>query len=124
MKGYDLEKRIQKERQKHPDNIFIKTWRKEEDWIDFDLVARFLETLDYSQDFGGFSLIDEQEMWQTLQNRCGSRLSKVQREGKWVLQYKPPKGAEIEEKLPPEFPYSPDSLLRILEVETQGNYVD
>jgi hypothetical protein len=124
MQGYDLVKRIQKERDKHPNNIFIKTWRREEDWIDFDLVSKFLETIDMGQEFGGFSLIDEQEMWRTLEHRCGSRLSKTQRDGKWVLLYKPPKGVEIEEKLPPEIPYTPDSMLKILEIETQGNYVD
>jgi hypothetical protein len=124
MQGYELVKRVQKERTKHPNNIFIKWWRKEEDWIDFDLVSRFVETLNYGDDFGGFALIDEAEMWRTLEQRCGSRLSKVQREGKWVLLYKPPKGAEIEEKLPPEFPCNPDSMLKILDIETGGDYVD
>lgn len=123
MQGYDLVKRIQKERTKNPNNIFIKWWRKEEDWIDFDLVSRFLETYDYGADIGGFSLIDEPEMWRTLQSRCKGKVSKVERDGKWVLLYNPPKGAEIEEQVS-EFPYSPESMLKILDLETGNNYVD
>lgn len=124
MQGYDLVKRVEKEREKHPNNIIIKWWRREEDWIDFDLVSRFLETLNYASDIGGFTLIDEEEMWRTLQRRCGNRVTKEQHNGKWVLHYTPPKNAELEEPLPPELPYTPDNMIKVLDIETGGNYVD
>ena len=124
MQGYELVKKIEKERTEHPENVFIKWWRKEEDWIDFDLVSRFLENLDYGSEFGGFDLIGLDEMWGAIEKRCEGRASKVQREdGQWVLHYTAPKGVEVEESLP-EYPYSPESLLKILDMETNFNYVD
>lgn len=123
MQGYELVRKIRNEREVHPNGIFIKWWRREEDWIDFDLVSRFLENLDSGSDIGGFELIDQEEMWRTIERRCEGRAVKVQRDGDWVVKWNPPKGAEIDERLP-EYPYSPETLLKILDVETNYNYVD
>jgi hypothetical protein len=124
MEGYELVKKIRTETAAHPERVFIKWWRKEEDYIDFDLVTRFLERIDFSAtEIGGYDLIDQDEMWQTIERRCNGRASKVQREGAWVLLWTPPKGAELEERLP-EYPYTPESMLKILDVETDYNYVD
>ena len=124
MQGYELAKQIEKERSKHPERVFIKWWRREEDWLDFDLISRFLENIDYGAEIGGFELIDQEEMWRTLERRCGGRVTKVQREdGTAVLHYTPPEGAEMEDRLP-EYPYTPESLLKILDVESDYNYVD
>jgi hypothetical protein len=124
MQGYELVKKIEKEKEKHPKNVFIKWWRKEEDFIDFDLLARFLENLNYGADIGGFELIDQDEMWRTLEIRCKGRASRVQRDnGEYLLLWTPPEGAEVEEKLQ-EYPYTPESLLKILDIESDYNYVD
>ena len=123
MQGYELVKKIESERNAHPERMFIRWWRKEEDYLDFDLVARFLEKLDYGAEIGGFDLIDQEEMWQTIKKRCDGRAAKVQRDGRWVLVWTPPEGAEIEERLS-EYPDTPESLLKILDVETNFNYVD
>jgi len=125
MEGYELLKKIRQERGAHPDRIFIKWWRREEDWIDFDLVSRFLDTVDYGADIGGYELIDQEEMFQTIERRCNGRISKVQGEnGAWVLLYTPPANVELDEKILPEYPYTPESLLKILDIETECNYVD
>ncbi|HBA87342.1 MAG TPA: hypothetical protein DCZ75_04930 [Geobacter sp.] len=123
MKGYELVKLINSEKGAHPDRVFIKWWRKEEDFVDFDLVGRFLQNLNDGAEIGGFDLIDQDEMWRTLQNRCGGRVHKEQRDGDWVLRWTPPKGVKVEEKLS-EYPYTPESLLKILDAETDYNYVD
>lgn len=123
MQGYQLAKKIRQERSAHPERIFIKWWRKEEDWIDFDLVARFLDNLNEGADIGGFTLIDQDEMWRTIERRCDGRATKVERDGQWVLIYDPPKDVEMEDRLP-EYPYTPESLLKILDVESNYNYVD
>jgi hypothetical protein len=123
MQGYELAKKIREEKGAHPDRIFIKLWRKEEDYIDFDLVSRFLDNLSDAADFGGFELIDQDEMWKTIERRCDGRASKVQREGRSVLLWTAPKGAEAEEKIY-EYPDTPESLLKILDLETDFNYVD
>lgn len=123
MKGYELVKQVRQEKSAHPDRVFIKWWRNEEDFIDFDLVARFLDNLHPSSSIGGFELIDQEEMWRTVEGRCKGRVMKEQRDGDWVLRWSPPKGKEVEEKLT-EYPYTPESLLKILDVETDYNYVD
>lgn len=123
MQGYELVKKIREEKSAHPDRLFIKLWRKEEDYIDFDLVSRFLDNLSDAAQFDGFELIDQDEMWKTIERRCDGRASKVQRGGDWVLLWTPPKGAEVEGKLT-EYPYTPESLLKILDAETDFNYVD
>lgn len=124
MQGHELVKKIENERRDYPDRIFIKWWRKEQDYIDFDFVARFLENIDSGDaEIGGYELIDQDEMWRTVEKRSNGRASKVQRDGKWVVLWNPPKGVEVEERLP-VYPYTPESLLKILDVETNYNYVD
>lgn len=123
MKGYELVKQIDNEKGAHPDRVFIKWWRKEEDFIDFDLVAHFLQNMNYGTEIGGFELINQEEMWRTLESRCEGRVHKEQRDGDWVLRWTPPEGAEVEEKQA-EYPYTPEALLKILDVETDYNYVD
>lgn len=123
MQGYELVKQIEKERSGHPDRVFIKWWRIEEDYIDFDLVAGFLEKLNPSSEIAGFELIDQEQMWEAVQSRCKGRLTRERRNGGWVLHWTAPKGAEVEGTLP-EYPYTPESLLKILDAETNDNYVD
>jgi len=123
MQGYQLVKEIRQERSAHPERIFIKWWRKEEDFIDFDLVVRFLDTLNYASEINGFELIDQDEMWKTVESRARGRVTKVQRDGRWMLLWSPPEGAEVEDKCT-ECPYTPEMLLKILDAETNSNYVD
>ena len=123
MQGYELVKKVKTESSAHPERVFIKWWRNEEDFIDFDLVTRFLERLDYGAELAGFELIDQDKMWRTIESRCNGRASKVERDGTVVLLWTPPRGAELAEKLT-EYPFTPESLLKILDVETDYNFVD
>lgn len=123
MQGYELVKEIRNQKNAHPERVFIKWWRNEEDFVDFDLVVRFLENLENSTSIGGFELIDQEEMWRTVESRCKGKVSRVQRNGDLVLRWTPPPGAEVEEKIT-EYPYTPESLLKILDIETDYNYVD
>jgi len=123
MQGYELVKEIEKERSAHPDRVFIKWWRKEEDFIDFDLLTRFLENLNYSSDISGFDLIDQDQMWRAVESRTNGRVTRVQKNGDWVLLWTPSKGLETDVTCT-ECPYTPDMLLKILDAETRDNYVD
>jgi len=123
MQGYELVKEIEKERSAHAERVFIKWWRKEEDYIDFDLVARFLENMNYSSEISGFELIDQDAMWKVVESRSNGKATKVQRDGRWVVLWSPPKGAETELTCT-ECDYSPETLLRILDAETNDNFVD
>lgn len=123
MQGYELVKQIEAQKTAQPDRVFIKWWRKEEDFIDFDLVPHFLETLNYSSDIGGFELIGMDEMWETVERRTEGRARREQRGGNWVIHWTPPKGAEDVEYAA-SYPYTPESLLKILDAETDYNFVD
>lgn len=122
MQGLGLKKQISDERGAHPEKVFIKWWRKEEDYIDFDLVARFLENFDLRTEIAGYELIDQEEMWRTIERRAEGRVRRVEKDGKWVVIWNPPADAEVE-KLS-EYPYNPETLLTILDAETNYNYVD
>ncbi|MBU5611976.1 hypothetical protein [Geomonas azotofigens] len=123
MKGYQLVKEIREAKGAHPDRVFIKWWRNEEDFIDFDLLDRFLQNLKEGEKIDGFELINEDEMWRTLEARCQGRISKVKRDGDWVLQWTPPPNRKVEE-VQTEYPYSAESMVKILDSETNYNYVD
>lgn len=123
MKGYELTKQVRQAKSEHPERVFIKWWRNEEDFIDFDLVARFLDNVKPGSNIGGFELIDQEEMWRTVEGRCGGRVAKERRDGDWVVRWTPPKGREVEASAG-EYPYTPEALLKILDVETNYNYVD
>lgn len=123
MKGYQLVKEIREAKSAHPDLVFIKWWRNEEDFIDFDLLDRFLQNLKESEKIDGFELINEDEMWRTLEARCRGRVRKEQRDGEWILHWTPPSDRKVEE-VQTEYPYTAESLVKILDSETNYNYVD
>lgn len=123
MQGYELVKKIQTEKSEHPDQIFIKWWRNEEDFVDFDLVSRFLETYDYGSELGGFQLIGMDEMWQIVESRSKGRASKIKSDDHLVVRWTPPAGAEDVERRD-EYPYTPETLLTVLDAETGDNYID
>lgn len=123
MQGYELAKEIRIEHSFHPERMFIKWWRKEQDYIDFDLVVRFLDKFGSgSAEVAGFELIDQEEMWRLVEKRCEGRVTRVLQDDSWVLKWTPPKGAEVDTL--PVYPYTPESLHKILDVESNYNYVD
>lgn len=123
MQGYELVKEVERERSHHPERMFIKWWRKEEDWINFDLVTRFLENLNYSSDITGFELIDLDQMWRAVESRSKGAVRKVERDGKQIVLWTPPKHSEHEITCT-ECEYTPETLLKILDAVTDDNYVD
>ena len=123
MQGYELVQKIKAERAAHPDRIFIKWWRKEEDFIDFDLAARFQETVDDSSVIAGFELIGMEEMWEVVEQRSKGKVAREEKGGVWTVRWTPPEGAEDVERRP-EYPYTAETLLKILDAETGDNFVD
>lgn len=100
------------------EQCFIKWWRKEEDFIDFDLIERFESKVGKDEEFGGFELISMQQMWDHVKELCSDRLSKTLKDGEEVVVWT--RGDKKSHSLP----YKPKTLLDILDFETKGNYVD
>lgn len=123
MQGYELVKNIETQRREQPERVFIKWWRNEEDFIDFDLVSRFLDTYNYGSEISGFELIGMDEMWKAVESRSNGKATRRKSGDSWVVQWTPPPGAEDVEART-EYPYTPETLLKVLDAETGDNYID
>ena len=100
------------------DQQFIRWWRKEEDWLDFDIIDTFVDNTGDSEEIGGFDLIGMEEMWDYLQKVAPGRVEKTQRAGNELVSWRKKSGEAH------ECPYIPESLIAIFDAETKGSYVD
>jgi hypothetical protein len=99
-------------------HLFVKWWRKESDFVDYDLLDRFLSELSSEDDIGGIALLTMGEMWEELKRVCGDKVRLVQGEhGKiigWLHESKDGlKSCTCD--------YSPENLLKIFDTESRGN---
>ncbi|HEY6007201.1 MAG TPA: hypothetical protein VIU40_02690 [Geobacteraceae bacterium] len=101
-----------------PDQQFIKWWRKEEDWLDFDVIDTFAANVSESEEIDGFELVGYDEMWQYLEKVAPGRVARTQKGGQSLVSWRRKSGEER------ECPYTPQSLVDIFDAETEGNYVD
>lgn len=104
--------------QRSAGQYFIKWWRKEEDWIDYDLIDRFLTNVKEDEMIDGFELVGIDDVWVQLQRICPGRVTKVKRAGEDVVLWERTDGKKK------ECPFMPQSILEILDAETRGNFVD
>ncbi|HEY4744374.1 MAG TPA: hypothetical protein VIH45_06920 [Desulfuromonadaceae bacterium] len=100
---------------------FVKWWRKENDFLDFDLIDRFTENLSSGEEIGGMDLLTLDEMWDEVKRVGGTRVKLVhERTGdkvEWLHVGK--KGMQKDVCV-----YCPETLMTIYDVETRGNPVD
>ena len=75
MKKKEIEKILKAEMSKNP--CFIKWCRKENDFLDYDLIDRFMAQLSSNEEFEGVELMTMDEMWQEVQRTCGTRVKLV-----------------------------------------------
>jgi hypothetical protein len=116
MKGQEIIKQVKE--QSRPDHAFIKWWRKENDFLDYDLLARFLRNFKASEEISGFELLGIEPMWQELLRITAGRVTKSEKGGAEVISWEKKTG-EKQECL-----FSPESIITIYDVETKGNPVD
>jgi hypothetical protein len=100
------------------DQHFIRWWRKEEDWLDFDVIDTFVANASDGEEIGGFDLLGMDEMWEYLVQTAPGRVEKTQRGGNALISWRKKSGEEH------ECPYIPESVIAIFDAETKGNYVD
>ncbi len=121
MTGKEVVSQLQKERK--ADHHFIKWWRKENDFADYELIDNFLRDAKPDQEFAGFSLLTMDEMWRALKNMIPDQLDleKRTRAGDVVVWTRSEKkgGKKIQ-----ECPFIPESLMTIFDVVTRGNPID
>ena len=102
-------------------HCFVKWWRKEEDFLDFDLIDRFVANVGGTEEIGGIDLLTMDEMWDQIRRVSGTRVKLIHNPGgdtvEWV--HKSKKGVSTH-----VCSYTPETLLQIFDSETKGNPVD
>ena len=119
MRGQDIIKTLNERRgEKY---CFVKWWRKEEDFLDFDLIDRFVENTTGAEEFGGVDLLTMDDMWNEVRRISGSRVTLLHDKNgdrvEWV--HKGKTGIRTN-----SCAFTPETLMQIYDVETKGNPVD
>ena len=119
MRGREILKTLDERRtDKHR---FVRWWRKEEDFLDYDLIDRFVANSSENEEIGGIDLLTLDDMWEVVKRVGGTRIKLVHdRTGEkveWVHKGEGGMRADV-------CTYSPENLMTIFDVETHGNPVD
>ena len=72
MKGSEIVSTLKQ--QARADHLFVKWWRKEEDFLDYDLIDRFLEQATKDEEIGGLQLLTMNEMRDEVKRVGGTRV--------------------------------------------------
>lgn len=99
---------------------FIKWWRKENDFVDYELLDSFLERLEPGQKFSGFELLDLDQMYEVLQRWPKVKVSLEHRTHGDFLRWQPSgqdQGPVV------ELPYTAASLMHVFDSETRGDTI-
>jgi hypothetical protein len=119
MKGREIVASVKK--QATADHRFVKWWRKEEDFLDYDLIDRFLEHATMNEEIGGLQLLTMNEMQDEVRRVGGTRVKFIHETSgdkiEWVHRGKEGVRTHV-------CACTPEALLTIFDVETHGNPVD
>jgi len=99
---------------------FVKWWRKEDDFHDYDLIDRFVDNTTAGEEIDGLDLLTMDEMWDEIVRICGSQVKRVVDVSgdkvEWTHSGKSGTSTHV-------CAYTPESLMEIFDVETRGNPV-
>lgn len=116
MKGHEILKLLAAQRDEN--HQFIKWWRQEDDFIDYDIIDRFIENFSGKTEMGGFYLLTIEEMWAELQRIAGTRVQLTHDSAgdkvEWVHHGKSGTTTQV-------CPYNPETLMTIFDIESKGN---
>ena len=119
MRGPELVQTVKERRTDR--HRFVRWWRKEEDFLDYDLIDRFLQQSTEAEEIGGLELLTMDDMWSVVKKVGGTRVNLVHEASgdkiKWDHRGK--SGSQIQ-----VCDLTPENLLTVFDVETRGNPVD
>jgi hypothetical protein len=119
MNGQEIKEMIKN--QKSVNHCFIKWWRKENDFLDYDRIDRFMERLSGDEEFGGIELMTMDEMWLEVQRVAGTRVKMVNEKSGNKVEWEHVGKTGMHKQV---CEYCPETLMTIYDVETRGNPVD
>jgi hypothetical protein len=112
---------IVQEIRKRPENNreFIRWWRKENDFADYELVDSFVEHSRPDEEIGGYELLDIEQMWQALIRWVPAGLARVKtRNGEAVEWTKVGRDGKKHAYI---CPFSAETVMMIFDEETGGD---
>lgn len=108
-------------KQRNDKHFFVKWWRIEDDFLDYDLIERFIANASDSAEMAGFELLTMDDMWREIKRIAGERVTLLHTPSgdnvEWVYEGK--SGVKKQTCV-----YTPTTLMTIFDVETKGNPVD
>jgi len=119
MKGTDIRKVL--DNQLNADHRFVKWWRKENDFLDYDLVDRFVKNTPASVEIGGLDLLTMDDMWNEVKRVGGNRVKLLHEPSGDKIAW------EVKGKKRPRTKickYTPQALMTIFDKESNCNPVD
>ncbi len=104
------------------DQPFIKWCRKENDFVDYELVDKFMANAGTSDEYASYELLTMEQMWEIVKKIDPKGVSRGEKEGAEVIFWdqKRSDGTTTSRICP----FTPDSLISIVDVTTRGNPVD
>lgn len=119
MKEHEIIKMIEERRNEN--HCFVKWWRKENDFLDYDLIDKFIDDAGSNMELGGIELLTMDDMWNELQRIAGTQVKLLRDSSgdkvEWVHRGKTGTKTQV-------CAYTPETLMTIFDVETKGNPVD
>ncbi|BCR04149.1 hypothetical protein DESUT3_12180 [Desulfuromonas versatilis] len=109
--------------QRRSDHQFIKWWRKENDFADYELIDNFIKDARPDQEFAGYSLLSIDQMWDLLTRMIPGQVKREVRTRGGDVVIWTREGTKGESQTH-ECPYIPESLMTIFDVTTRGNPID
>lgn len=110
------------DQQRKAHHHFIKWWRRENDFVDIELIDTFYDTVQAGDQFDGFELLDMEQLWEIVRRLCPGRLQRMaQGEQEMISWQRLDKGGE---KRTISCSFAPEFLIQIFDVETRGNYIE
>jgi len=117
MTGQDLISRVRQESK--TDAKFIRWWRKENDFADYQLLSDFEQGVLPGVEYGGFELLTLEQMWQALQSFCPDKVSrKIVDEHEMIVWNHTTSDGEENRYV---CPLTAKTIMDIFNVETRGN---
>lgn len=118
MRGHEITQALKERR--NDNHCFVKWWRKENDFLDYDLIDRFMDNM-HGEEISGIDLLTMDEMWGELRRVAGTRVKLVhEKKGdciEWAHNGKEGEKVHV-------CAYTPETLMTIFDVETGGNPID
>ena len=112
----------QLDQQRKESHRFIKWWRKENDFVDIELIDAFYDTVKAGDQFDGFELLDMEQLWEIVKRLCADRVTRSVQEGNEVITWQRLDKTGAKRSIRCSF--APEFLIQIFDVETRGNYLE